>query len=219
MIKSLFISKNLIDVPELALFCSERSIELNAQSLIQFQAIPFQIVNSSDCVFFSSPRSAEFFLSSIQLRKEQLIAVAGDATKRQVESYGYKVSFIPKNSGLVTQSSLEFSEWLGTKTVLFPVSSISNKSYAQNLDGNNVSIIEVYKTKLVSKEICECDLYVFTSPSNAEAFFEKNEIPPASKVITWGESTSKSLLNLHGIESFILSDSYVETLIKNLNNI
>ena len=203
MIKSLFISKDLVDVPELALFCREHSIELNAQSLITFQAVPFQIVNKSDCVFFSSPRAVEFFLSNIQLRKNQLIAVAGDATKRQVELYGYNVHFIPKNSGLTNESSTEFTEWLGAKTVLFPISNLSKKSYSNKLNPHQVEFITVYETIHLEKHVTECDCYIFTSPSNIDAYLKTNKIPKNKTIITFGESTNARILE-EGINNCIM---------------
>lgn len=216
MIRSLFISKDLDSVPELAQFCEEHSIKLIAQSLIQFKAIDFDSLCNEACIFFSSPRSASFFLSKITLKPEQTIATAGQTTAKTVESFGYSVDFIPTNSGLVTASSKEFSDWLGTKTVLFPISTISNKSYASAIKSNQVRCVEVYETELVPQQIQECDVYVFTSPSNVDTFFKKNEIPKDAKVISWGESTSNYLLSTFETQSIILSNSYVETLIKEL---
>lgn len=211
MIQSLFISKNIEDVPELAQFCQEHTIELHAHSLIQFQPLPFQYDQQCDCIFFSSPRSAHYFLSKNSISTE-LIAVAGETTKREVESFGYSVDFVPKNSGLVRESSQQFAEWLGTKTVLFPVSSISNKSYASSIPDERVSFLEIYETQLVPQLIAECDMYVFTSPSNVESFFEKNVVSDHATIIAWGESTSNYLLNSRGVKSVILKNSYVETL-------
>ena len=38
------------------------------------------------------------------------------------------------------------------------------------------------------------DILVFTSPSNAESYLEKNKIHPHQKIIAMGEATEKSLL-------------------------
>jgi uroporphyrinogen-III synthase len=40
------------------------------------------------------------------------------------------------------------------------------------------------------------DVLVFTSPSNVEAYFEKNKVFPAQKLIAMGESTGKALEKL-----------------------
>lgn len=216
MIKSLFISKDLVDVPELAAFCIEHSIELIAQSLIQFKPVDFDSTCTEDCIFFSSPRSAYFFLSKITLKPEQSIATAGQTTAKTVESFGYSADFIPTNSGLVTQSSQKFADWLGIKTVLFPISTISKKSYASAIKPTQVRCIEVYETILVPQQITKCDVYVFTSPSNVQGFFENNKWPKNAKVIAWGESTYNSLIT-NGITNIdILGESSQQAVIKQL---
>lgn len=212
MIRSLFISKNIEDVPELAQFCQEHDIQLHAQSLIQFKPLPFEYIQKCDCIFFSSPRSAHFFLSNNSISTE-LIAVAGETTKRSVESFGLTVDFVPANSGMVTQSSKQFAEWLGKKTVLFPVSTISNKSYSSSLPEDQVSFLEIYETQLAPQQIAECDVYVFTSPSNVESFMSLNAVPEKKEIIAFGESTSNYLLRKEGIQNLQLPTASIVALI------
>ena len=215
MIQSLFISKNLTDVPELAQFCQENAIQLHAVSLIQFKPLAFEYSQKCDCIFFSSPRSAHFFLSKQTLSNE-LIAVAGETTKRSVESFGYSVEFVPENSGMVTQSSKQFAEWLGTKTVLFPVSTISNKSYSSDIPENQVCCIEIYETELAPQHIAVCDVYVFTSPSNVQSFLEKNALPKNGTIIAWGESTNDALKRNALNNSEVLQISSQQALIEKI---
>lgn len=215
MIRSLFISKNIEDVPELAQFCQEHDIQLHAQSLIQFKPLPFEYIQQCDCIFFSSPRSAHFFLSNNSISTE-LIAVAGETTKRSVESFGYSVDFVPANSGMVTQSSKQFAKWLGKKTVLFPVSTISNKSYSSSLPEDQVSFLEIYETQLAPQQIAVCDVYVFTSPSNVDGYFKNNEIPENATVIAWGEITNDALKRKALNNSEVLQISSQQALIEKI---
>ena len=40
---------------------------------------------------------------------------------------------------------------------------------------------------------CQCQVFVFTSPSNVETFFEKNKITAEQKVIAMGDATANAL--------------------------
>lgn len=213
MIKSLFISKELSEAAQLEKFCKQHSIELSAHSLISFEPVHFTYSCDVNCVFFSSPRSASYFLKSVKLDSSQLIGAAGEATKTQIEAFGYKVDFVPFNSGLTEQSSQEFAEWLADKTVLFPISTISNKSYASKLKDEQVSFVIVYETQLNPKKIPTCDGYVFTSPSNVEAYLKMNSIAKDKLVIAYGESTNARLIEAGILNARILKTSSVDAVI------
>jgi hypothetical protein len=60
MKKRIFISKNSDDCESLVHYCNQKELDLIAQSLIEFEAIPFKIESNFDIVFFSSIRSAQF---------------------------------------------------------------------------------------------------------------------------------------------------------------
>ena len=53
-----------------------------------------------------------------------------------------------------------------------------------------------YRTKEAGKPIPESDYYLFTSPSNVDAFLNANEIPDRSKVVAIGPSTRSRLEEL-----------------------
>lgn len=214
---SLFISKSKQELNDLVSYCELSHIELTSHSFLSFKAIPFQLDDSVDCVFFSSPRAVNFYLASAPLKPETLIAVAGQSTAKSLEQLGYHVHFIPSESGKVEAASLEFSNWLGSKSVLFPISSRSNKSYSQFIHSSQIRLIEVYETIIEAKKIPLVDCFVFTSPSNVKGFFMENELPKNARVIAWGESTLKSLNNFHKGEILTLNESSENELIRVLN--
>lgn len=181
------------DVPELADFCTENSIELTAHSFLKFAAVPFQVSESFDIIFFASPRAVTFYLAQATIPKTAQIACAGKSTKSMLENLGYTVHFTPIESGNVTESAKTFAEWCEEKMVLFPISTISNKSYAQFLIASQTIELVVYSTTIKEQAIEFADCYVFTSPSNVRGFFESNELSENAKIIAWGESTAKAL--------------------------
>jgi len=192
-ITSLFISKSWEEVPELAAFCAENSIDLTAHSFLKFAAVSFEVNESFDIVFFASPRAVTFFLTQGTIPKTAKIACAGKSTKSILENLGYTVHFTPMESSNVTESAKIFATWCEDKTVLFPVSTISNKSYAQFLAKPQVIECVVYSTEIEEHPIDKVDCYVFTSPSNVRGFFKSNELPETAQIIAWGESTAKEI--------------------------
>ncbi len=191
--KTLFISKNLAELSALPDFCKSQSIHLVAHSFLNFNALEFKVNFPFDCVFFSSPRSVHFFLSAYSLPQTCLIAVAGQKTKSAVTGYGLNVNFEVQRAGNVLEGAKQFAAWIGSKRVLFPGSSISNKSYQKFLNSEKIEDVVVYETVIGTKEIQESSFYVFTSPSNVRGFLESNSIPKGAVVIAWGETTALEL--------------------------
>ena len=215
----MFISKSKQELNALVAFCEQESIDLTAHSFLNFSPLQFQVPENIECVFFSSPRAVRFFLAETKLKSSTLIAVAGKSTAKSIEELGYHVSFIPSESGKIQASTVEFKNWLGNRKVIFPTSTISNKSYSRNLNPEQFKLLEVYITKLVPKQIAPADILVFTSPSNVDGYFIKNKITHDCKVIAWGESTDKRLKHIFSGDILMLPESTEKELIKILKTI
>lgn len=215
----LFISKPLSDLELLPTFCQQNNIQLTAHSFLSFEAVPFEIHSTFDVVFFASPRAVRFFTDAVDC-SEKWIAVAGESTKKTAELLGLTVHFSPKNSGNTTESSREFATWANGRTVLFPISDISRKSYSKHLDASQTIIVQAYKTQISTEKIEKNDIYVFTSPSNVKGFLMSNDIPVDSTVIAWGETTLNALevsVDLKQVKT--LKQSSEEELIKGLEGL
>jgi len=217
-ITSLFISKCEEEIPVLAEFCKKNSIQLNAQSFLRFQQLPFITPKDFEIVFFGSSRAAKYFLAQTEIDSQAKIAVAGNTTKAYLEKLGYKVHFCPTASGNITQSAKEFAEWAKGRTVVFPISNISNKSYTQFLSKENSIELQVYSTEIHSFALAPVDCYVFTSPSNVRGFFSSNKPPQSAKIIAYGESTAKTLREYSVENVTILKDSSENGVIEVLLN-
>ena len=93
-IKSIFLSSNSDSSLPIVDFCNKNGILLARRSFISFQQVPFEVPNDWEVVFFSSPRSFDFFVSDhFILESDQQIACIGVETKNHIESKGYVVSF------------------------------------------------------------------------------------------------------------------------------
>lgn len=218
MLKRVFISRELEDCGNLPLIFLNNNIELVAESLISFESIPFNDQKGYDVIFFSSFRSADFFLSQTTITNEIQIACVGSETARKLTQIGFRPAFIGENSGDPQQVAQDFKNWLGNRIVLFPHSDQSLHSIANLLQDSKIIKLMVYKTLPISFSITPCDLYIFSSPSNVKSFFSINKIEEKSKVIAWGKSTAKELIQnkipvmnilqtgtLEELEAFIIS--------------
>ena len=202
----LFLSNSEIVDEQFLSFCETHQISLHAKSLIGFEPVIFDTIPEAEVVFFSSPRSVDFFASALKSKKWTL-ACLGTGTAKRLETFGYTSDFVGSDSGKPDIVAKEFRKWLGDRKVIFPVSSRSNRSIASVIPPAQGIELVVYKTVAVPELIEPSQIYVFTSPSNVDAFLEKNQFPEVCRVIAWGETTAKRLLDLGIRPAFVLQKS------------
>lgn len=214
--KSIFLSSESDSSLPVVDFCQENDLLLVRKSFISFQQIPFEVPVNWQVLFFSSPRSVDFFVSGdFKLESDQQIACIGSGTKEHLEALGHVVSFYGENAGNPKEVAVQFKTWLGERTALFPQSVKSNKSIESALaEAQKISLL-VYDTVADPvKFLNPFSVYIFTSPSNYRSFISMNVIPEDSKVIAWGQSTAEAMMDDDAPVHFILDTStYSELLI------
>ncbi len=208
-IKSIFLSSTSDSSLPIVDFCSENGILLARRSFISFQQVPFEVPDEWEVVFFSSPRSFDFFVSDhFSFESNQQIACIGAETKNYIESRGYVVSFFGENAGKPKEIAIQFKEWLGSRLALFPQSTRSNKSIESELPPEQKIPLIVYET--VEDPILfktGFSVYIFTSPSNYLSFISLNSIPEGAKILAWGTTTARLIVNKGRQVDFILKTS------------
>jgi len=193
--KRLFISKNLGVQDELYEWCEENQVQLTAISQISFQGTKFVLKDSFDVVFFSSERAAHYFFEGInKIESSWKYACIGQVTANKLEKYNVKCEFVGEEAGNPEKVAEQFKEWVGERKVCFPRSNVSLKSMQNVLTQDQVIDLEVYQTIPSPSVIEPQDIYVFTSPSNVNAFLQTNQIPEKSQRIAWGKSTEKAII-------------------------
>ncbi|MGV3630154.1 MAG: uroporphyrinogen-III synthase [Bacteroidota bacterium] len=218
-VSSVFISKNPEEVQLLALFCAERRIALHAEAFIAFEPSHISFQPTSDVYVFGSKNAFDFFRAQEPVTEKKLFAVIGEATKKHLESLGYEVAFSGKEAGKPENVARDFAAWLGERRASFFLSDISKKSLAAFLKPGQYDEFVIYKTVLKSKKLeINFDVYAFTSPSNAEAFLQQNDIPDGAIVVSWGESTTAALKKHRITPSHTLIHSTQEELIGMMND-
>lgn len=212
----LFISKSIEEVDNLRLFCKQKGWTLVARSFLTFEPKVFKWDGEEDVIFFSSPRAVDFFEAQHSLPKSKTYACAGEKTGEKLMANGVNPSFIAERSGKVTDMAKDFAAFAKDKRVIFPISNLSRQSYSQYLPQGSFRFVQVYETKITAATVEECDLYVFTSPSNIKGFLMGNALT-SKPIISWGETTSK-FLKQQGFEVFQqLEVSSIDYLIETLS--
>lgn len=209
----LFISKK-VTPPDFLAYARVAEIKMIDTSMISFVEVPFECPeNDFDVVFFTSPRSAKFFLEKCSLSKTVDIATIGKVTTDFVVSQGFEVAFTGDTSGIPSKVSEEFEIFVNGRNVLFPQSNYSQRSMQARLSNHQITNLVVYETALTPIELQEKpNVLVFTSPTNVESFLQLNSITEDQKVIAWGKTT-EAFLKKKGINTdFTLKYSSFEEL-------
>ena len=117
------------------------------------------------------------------------------ATASYLNKNGLNVDYVGKGSPLETAKG--FKEILNnTEIVFFPSSNRTLGTVQSILEEKNKIVIPTYNTSLIEVTVKSHDFYVFTSPSNVEAFLNESNI--YHKVISIGPSTTKKVKRFWG---------------------
>lgn len=178
-------------------------VEWIEQSLIQIQAVPFDLPSPlPKWCFFSSPNAARTFFQSAD-KLDASIAVMGEGTAKAIPP-SHPIAFI--GDGSTQDVARTFSTVLGNDQVLFPIGNRSNRTVQTSLPADQVIDLQCYSTELTSSSIPKCDVYFFTSPSNVESFAASNRFQPSALHLAMGELTRKALEKL-GVNA-IMPENY-----------
>jgi hydroxymethylbilane synthase len=195
--KKVFVTRSFNEHDYLPKALGRLGFTVEGKSLIEFKQIKIKELPKTDWVFFSSKHAVRYFMNQKPEIGNVKFGCIGTSTSAELRAFGKRADFI----GQSTDTKLvgkQFSSKVGSAKVLFPIARGSMQSIQwQMVKRENVFNLEVYATLKQSVEVDESfDVLVFTSPSNVEAYFEKNKVFPAQQLIAMGESTGKALEKL-----------------------
>ncbi|MFM7595311.1 MAG: uroporphyrinogen-III synthase [Flavobacteriales bacterium] len=176
--------------------------DLIHRSLLSFSAVNSAPTQPYDIVFFSSPRAYAFGKHLVLPTTKIACVSIGTANQIQLPVDWFGTS--PSNP---KQTALDFKEWVGERRVLFPVSSRSFGNISSVFSPEQVECVTVYETILNPSTIEPCEIYMFTSPSNAEAFLLKNTIQHGAAILAKGTSTHEYLQQIGIVSTCFPDDS------------
>ena len=178
-------------------------LEIIGQSLIHFSPVPFSTIPTTDWLFFYSKNGVKFFFEQVQkspsFQKDiggKKWAAMGKGTATAFVKYGINPDFI--GDGKPSSTAEQFQAVAANQTVLFIQAKTSKKSIQKLLNKQTtIKELVVYDNQIKSDfELPYFDVLVFTSPLNAQAYFEKYPLQKPQSIIAIGNTTAKALLKL-----------------------
>lgn len=170
--------------------------QVEGQSLVRLEALPFEVPQGVDWIFFSSKNAVAFFFASPASPAPPLWAALGPATAAALAERVQRVDFI--GDGDPVRSAEAFLLLAAGQTVLFPAAKHSMESVPQQLGTRIRSLLlPVYGNYPVENpEPRAADVLVFTSPMNAKAYFQANTLRQGQRLVAIGDSTARALAGL-----------------------
>ncbi|MCP4441297.1 MAG: uroporphyrinogen-III synthase [Aureispira sp.] len=206
--KTIFISRQLSSDSVFLDSFNPAKFNVIGKSLIEFKPILFKEVPSSDWLFFYSKNGVKYFFEQIAKPNAlpQLATIGTSTAQYLEEHYPFQVSFI--GTGDPQSTATQFLKQAKGLDITF-VQAMQSKQSVQLLLGkqiNSKSLI-VYKNSPI-KDIKnpDADILVFTSPMNAEIYFQHFPYVETLEIVAIGKSTAKTLKKL-GIRNYLIADA------------
>jgi len=212
MAYKVFISRDLeADSPFLQVL-NPNWFDIRHESLVRFSPIPFEEIPACDWVFFYSRKGVQFSLQNEAFNffiQEKKIAAMGEATAKSLQLFHIKTDFV--GNGKPEQTASDFLRQAKGQRVLFPQAQQSRQSI-QRILVNEIKghSLVVYQNEMRQDfKIPYCHYLVFTSPMNAQAYYQNHEVKTRQKVFAIGETTAAALKVL-GVEKVIVASQASE---------
>jgi len=205
---SVFISRDSRENDFFSKALTAHGYTVTAKSLIETRRIPLRPMPACDWIFFSSKNAVKHFFAQKPLLGEVKYGAIGKTTADEIRKFGKKADFIGYSTD-IKLTGKQLSAVVGSKKVLFPSARGSMRTIQQQLPklGQAVDML-VYETiKRNDTPVEYADILVFTSPSNVEAFLEKNKIGKEQKIVAMGGATENALSKM-GIKTNAMPASF-----------
>ena len=204
---SVYISRDLRENDFFSHVLKQNGCEVHGLALIDTQRIIAKKIPVVDWIFFSSKNGVKHFLAQAKIEPGQKLAAIGKGTSEELRKHNLRADFIGGTADTQTIAK-QFGAVCGRSRVLFPQAKGSMKTIQQQIPMAKVIDLTVYETLTrPAKDIPACDVMVFTSPSNVEAFFEGNKLSKSQRVVAMGHATG-STLKEKGIVSFVTPGTF-----------
>jgi hydroxymethylbilane synthase len=206
--QNVFVTKHFKDHHYLPNALRNMGFTVAGQSLIELKEIPFTELPASDWVFFSSKNAVDFFFKQNPELGNVKFGCISKQTAMELRQYNKRADFIGQSTDTKFIGK-QFAALAGNAKVLFPIAKESMMSIQNQLTKKENAInLPVYQTLKHAVTIADdTTIVVFTSPSNVDAFFEKNKWKPELKAVAMGEATGKAL-ERKGVRKYEMPKSF-----------
>lgn len=190
----IFITRHLTESSPFRQLLQAAGHEVCGVSLLEFRKVPVAHVPASDIIFFYSRNAVRFFMGQWQPpTPAPQMACIGSSTAQALREAGYPPSFVGQGQPQdVAQQFLPHCQW---KSVLFPRARHSKKSIQQALEQKEVTLLDLIVYDNTPRHHFpqpQAEALAFTSPMNAQAYFQKYP-HQGEYVISIGSSTTAAL--------------------------
>lgn len=208
---SVFITRPLLPDSPFRRLLEAAGCRVSGRSLIRFTGRSFGPLPAVDWVFFYSKKAVRYFFLGLEERREQLpapvrIAALGPGTGEALRERGLAVDFTGDGEPAATAAA--FLAAAAGQRVLFPRAAHSRRSVQERLAGRLTDIdLVVYDNEpLTDLQLPAADIWVFTSPLNARAFFAEKKWEPRWQAVAIGRTTAEALRSL-GLASVVVAEA------------
>jgi uroporphyrinogen-III synthase len=202
MTTTVFISRDLsVDSP-LRVGLEEQALPFHAESLIEFRAADIGPLPAAEWVFFYSPRAVHFLLQAVPFSDllDYKIGAIGNGTANALTEHQLIPDFI--GSGHPPATAEAFGRRAKGKRVLFPRARHSRRSIQQLLEGQIRDIDWIVYENIPKEtiELPDANILLFTSPLNAEIYYQHYGFRDDQITIAIGPTTRKKLADLGAVK-------------------
>ena len=196
---NIFISRQLQPDSIFLQRLSAEGFRVHGESLVIFQPLAFEWPQDPAWVFFYSRHAVQFFfdqLDDLQKLQGLKLAAMGSGTAEQLSFFCPVVHFT--GAGEPEAVAAAFGEIAEGEVVLFPRARHSRRS-VQQLLGERIQAIDLITYDNLQRtdlDLPICQALVFTSPMNAEAYFQTYSLQEGQEVYAIGQVTARRLQQL-----------------------
>ena len=196
------------------------NVDMEGHSLLTFNQIEFDTFPETDWIFFYSANGVRFFAKQVKYLGYKInakIGVMGPGTASAYEAlFGVLPDFV--GDGL-KDVAIEFFN-SNNESILFVKGSNSLESVERFIDSSRFEELIVYSNEInKNATIPEADIYILTSPLNAQAYMDVSCCRFNTRIIAIGPSTNSRLME----KGFLLasvpdtpSEESIATLLKTM---
>lgn len=205
-----FITRDVGDDGHFSNVLKGNGFKVSGWPLIETRLIPLRNVPSCDWIFFASKNAVKYFFRQRPDVTGKRFGCVGRATAEALRAAGHRAEFIGSQAD-TRLTGKQFAAKVGSGKVLFPQAKGSMRSIQQQfVRKEQVIDLPVYETlKRDTDPVPVSDIYVFTSPSNVEAFFQKHSVAHHHAVVAMGDATAAALREF-GIHHPGMADTFDE---------
>lgn len=192
---SVFISRDLDDKSIFKKLLEENGLQVEGNSLIKTKAIAFKEVPNYERIFFASKNGVQHFFEHYGGPEIRMADAIGPGTASALKARGIEVRFIGDGPDTALIGT-EYSKQIKSDRVLFVTAEQGSRKIQNTLPEGQALALIVYRSIQLDPGRIDAEILVFTSPSNVQAYFKKNELTEGQKVIAIGTTTKETLLEL-----------------------